>query len=166
MAVCREARIPLCDDDERIGFSFGILDSQGVDVSLFRVFGIQVPFFLGDDGGPPRWFCPVFCSPLIDDAPLLLFLPGMDGTGLGLVLHHESLRRMFEVWCLHIPVHDRTPFEGLLKLVEDTVLMEMKQRPTGPIYLVGDSFGGALALSVAARNPTLDLVLILANPGQ
>jgi thioesterase domain-containing protein len=51
-------------------------------------------------------------------------------------------------------------------LVEDSVLMEMKQRPTGPIYLVGDSFGGALALSVAARNPTLDLVLILANPGQ
>jgi thioesterase domain-containing protein len=125
-----------------------------------------VPFFLGDDGGPPRWFCPVFCSPLTDDAPLLLFLPGMDGTGLGLVLHHESLRRMFEVRCLHIPVHDRTPFEGLLKLVEDSVLMEMKQRPTGPIYLVGDSFGGALALSVAARNPTLDLVLILANPGQ
>jgi hypothetical protein len=76
MAVCREARIPLCDDDERIGFSFGILDSQGVDVSLFRVCGIQVPFFLGDDGGPPRWFCPVFCSPLTDDAPLLLFLPG------------------------------------------------------------------------------------------
>jgi pimeloyl-ACP methyl ester carboxylesterase len=71
---------------------------------------------------------------------------------------------MFEVRCLHIPVHDRTPFEGLLKLVQDSVLMEMKQRPTGPIYLVGDSFGGALALSVAARNPTLDLVLILANP--
>jgi hypothetical protein len=57
-------------------------------------------------------------------------------------------------------------FAGLLKLVQDSVLMEMKQRPTGPIYLVGDSFGGALALSVAARNPTLDLVLILANPGQ
>ncbi len=76
VAVCREAPIPLCDDDERIGFSFGKLDSQGVDVSVFRVCGIQVPFFLGDDGGPPRWFCPVFCSPLTDDAPLLLFLPG------------------------------------------------------------------------------------------
>jgi hypothetical protein len=76
VAVCREAPIPLCDDDERIVFSFGKLDSQGVDVSVFRVCGIQVPFFLGDDGGPPRWFCPVFCSPLTDDAPLLLFLPG------------------------------------------------------------------------------------------
>ncbi|CAM6043222.1 unnamed protein product [Sphagnum compactum] len=139
-------------------------DTITSDVVSVHDYMEQVPFFLGDDGGPPRWFCPVFCSPLTDDAPLLLFLPGMDGTGLGLVLHHESLRRMFEVRCLHIPVHDRTPFEGLLNLVEDSVLMEMKQRPTGPIYLVGDSFGGALALSVAARNPTLDLVLILANP--
>ncbi len=76
VAVCSEAPISLCDDDERIVFSFGKLDSQGVDVSAFRVCGIQVPSFLGDDGGPPRWFCPVFCSPLTDDAPLLLFLPG------------------------------------------------------------------------------------------
>lgn len=30
-----------------------------------------------DDGGPPRWFCPVECGrPAVDDAPLLLFLPG------------------------------------------------------------------------------------------
>lgn len=30
-----------------------------------------------DDGGPPRWFCPVECGrPVVEDAPLLLFLPG------------------------------------------------------------------------------------------
>jgi hypothetical protein len=30
-----------------------------------------------DDGGPPRWFCPVECGrPAVEDAPLLLFLPG------------------------------------------------------------------------------------------
>ncbi|GJZ97135.1 acyltransferase-like protein, chloroplastic, partial [Tanacetum coccineum] len=33
-----------------------------------------------------------------------------------------------------------------------------------PIYLIGESFGGCLALAVAARNPTVDLVTILANP--
>ena len=37
--------------------------------------------------------------------------------------------------------------------------------PNKPIYLVGDSFGGCLALAVAARNPAIDLVLVLANPG-
>ena len=38
--------------------------------------------------------------------------------------------------------------------------------PKRPIYLVGDSFGGSLALSVAARNPNIDIVLILCNPGE
>ncbi|GKD20178.1 hypothetical protein Tco_1221881, partial [Tanacetum coccineum] len=33
-----------------------------------------------------------------------------------------------------------------------------------PIYLIGESFRGCLALAVAAQNPTVDLVTILANP--
>jgi len=55
---------------------------------------------------------------------------------------------------------------GLLKIVEEAVLAEHARRPKSPIYLVGDSFGGSLSLAVAARNPKLDLVLILANPGE
>ncbi|CAK9864341.1 unnamed protein product [Sphagnum jensenii] len=126
---------------------------------------VQVTYFLqcGDGGGAPRWFSPLLPAPPTN-APILLFLPGMDGTGLGLLLHHESLARLFELWCLHIPVHDRTPFTGLVKLVEDTVIEETKRRPQSPIYLVGDSLGAVLALAVAARNPELDLVLILSNP--
>ncbi|XP_075658140.1 phytyl ester synthase 1, chloroplastic-like isoform X2 [Castanea sativa] len=116
------------------------------------------------DGGPPRWFCPVSCGRPLKDSPILLFLPGMDGTGLGLVLHHKALGKAFEVWCLHIPVHDRTPFEGLVKLVEETVRFEHALSPHKPIYLVGDSFGGCLALAVASRNPAIDLILILSNP--
>lgn len=50
-------------------------------------------------------------------------------------------------------------------MVEEVVLEETKLRPSAPIYLVGDSIGSALALSVAARNPEVDLILILANPG-
>ncbi|TKY61425.1 Acyltransferase protein [Spatholobus suberectus] len=117
------------------------------------------------DGGPPRWFCPVECGrPPLKDSPTLLFLPGMDGTGLGLTLHHQALGKAFEVRCLHIPVHDRTPFEGLVKLVGEAVKLEYALSPNKPIYLVGDSFGGCLALAVAAHNPTVDLVLILTNP--
>nr|CAB3477165.1 unnamed protein product [Digitaria exilis] len=119
-----------------------------------------------DDGGPPRWFCPVECGrPAVDDAPLLLFLPGTDGVGMGLILHHKSLGKVFEVRCLHIPVNDRTPFEGLLQTVENTIRHEHNLSPNRPIYLVGDSFGGCLAVAVAARNPQIDLVLILVNPG-
>ncbi|KAG4913982.1 hypothetical protein AAZX31_19G226600 [Glycine max] len=116
------------------------------------------------DGGPPRWFCPLECGPPFKDSPTLLFLPGMDGTGLGLTLHHKALGKAFEVRCLHIPVHDRTPFEGLVKLVGEAVKLECALSPNKPIYLVGDSLGGSLALAVAAHNPTVDLVLILANP--
>ncbi|KAJ4969204.1 hypothetical protein NE237_015905 [Protea cynaroides] len=116
------------------------------------------------DGGPPRWFCPVACGRPIQGSPLLLFLPGMDGVGLGLLLHHKSLGRVFEVRCMHIPVYDRTPFEGLVKFVENMVVLEHSFSPNKPIYLVGDSFGGCLALAVAARNPTIDLVLVLVNP--
>ncbi|GMY31349.1 acyltransferase-like protein At1g54570, chloroplastic [Fagus crenata] len=53
---------------------------------------------------------------------------------------------------------------GLVKLVEETVRFEHASSPHKPIYLVGDSFGGCLALAVAARNPAIDLVLILSNP--
>ncbi|KAG8656016.1 hypothetical protein MANES_04G090600v8 [Manihot esculenta] len=73
--------------------------------------------------------------------------------------------RIFDVWCLHIPVKDRTSFTGLVKLVERTVRSENNRFPNRPIYLVGESLGACLALAVAACNPDIDLVLILANPG-
>ncbi|KAJ6434309.1 hypothetical protein OIU84_017921 [Salix udensis] len=100
----------------------------------------------------------------LKDSPILLFCPGIVGVGLALTLHHKALGKVFEVRCLHIPVNDRTPFEGLVKFVEETVRLEHASSPNKPIYLVGDSFGGCLALAVAARNPEIDLVVILANP--
>lgn len=57
-------------------------------------------------------------------------------------------------------------FIELVKFVERTVRMKHASSPNKPIYLVGDSFGGCLALAVAAHNPKIDLVLILANPGK
>ncbi|XP_060218063.1 phytyl ester synthase 1, chloroplastic-like isoform X2 [Lycium barbarum] len=64
------------------------------------------------DGGPPRWFTPISAGPPLQESPLLLFLPGTDGTGMGLVLHEKALGKVFQVWCLHIPVYDRTPFDA------------------------------------------------------
>ncbi|XP_048433090.1 phytyl ester synthase 1, chloroplastic isoform X2 [Pyrus x bretschneideri] len=94
----------------------------------------------------------------------LCTMMGLDGTGWGLILHHKALGKAFEVRCLHIPVNDRTPFEGLVKFVEETIRLEHASSPNKPIYLVGDSFGGCLSLAIAARNPTIDLVLTLVNP--
>nr|XP_043621836.1 acyltransferase-like protein At1g54570, chloroplastic [Erigeron canadensis] len=120
--------------------------------------------FSKPDGGPPRWFCPVSCGRQFNDSPVLLYLPGLDGLGLGLMLHEKALGKFFEVRSLHIPVQDRTPLEDLIQLVEESVRFEHSASSKKPIYLVGDSFGGCLALAVAARNPTIDLVIILVNP--
>ncbi|KAL7232847.1 hypothetical protein ACSBR2_010789 [Camellia fascicularis] len=118
-------------------------------------------------GGPPRWFSPLGCcgSPSNSSSPpLLLFLPGIDGLGLGLIMHHRRLGEIFDIWCLHIPIMDRTPFTDLVKLVEGTVRSEHNRSPNRPIYLVGESLGGCLALVVATHNPDIDFVLILSNP--
>ncbi|WOK94469.1 acyltransferase-like protein, chloroplastic isoform X1 [Canna indica] len=116
------------------------------------------------DGGPPRWFSPLECGARGKDPPLLLYLPGIDGTGLGLIRHHERLGKIFDVWCLHVPVMDRTSFEGLVEYVERTIKSEKSYIQNKPIYLVGESIGACLALAVAIRNPDVDLILILANP--
>ncbi|CAE6068468.1 unnamed protein product [Arabidopsis arenosa] len=120
--------------------------------------------FVGDGGGPPRWFSPLECGAQARGSPLLLFLPGIDGTGLGLIRHHKKLGAIFDIWCLHIPVSDRTPVKELVKLIEKTVKSEHYRFPNRPIYLVGESIGACLALDVAARNPDIDLSLILVNP--
>ena len=54
----------------------------------------------------------------------------------------------------------------LMKLVEKTVKNEHQHSPNKPIYLAGESLGACLALCVAARNPHIDIVLILSNPGK
>ncbi|GLJ23735.1 hypothetical protein SUGI_0449990 [Cryptomeria japonica] len=116
------------------------------------------------DNGPTRWFTPLNCGRPPPNAPLLLYLPGMDGTGLGLSLHHRHLGELFEVRCLHIPVMDRTSFEGLLPFVKEALMLECGGANSRPIYLVGECLGACLALAVAAHNPDIDLTLVLVNP--
>ncbi|KAJ4902552.1 Esterase/lipase/thioesterase family protein [Raphanus sativus] len=118
----------------------------------------------GGDGGPPRWFSPLQCSSHAPGSPLLLYIPGMDGTGLGLIRQHRRLGEIFDVWCLHFPATDRTPARDIVKLIERTVRSEYYRVPNRPIYIVGESVGACLALDVAASNPDIDIVLILANP--
>ncbi|KAK8508766.1 hypothetical protein V6N12_034871 [Hibiscus sabdariffa] len=141
-----------------------VLWDDGYGTKTVKDYLIAAEDMIKPDGGPPRWFCPLDCGQPIKDSPVLLFLPGLEGVGMGLILHHKALGKVFEVQCLHIPVLDRTPFEGLVELAEETIRQEHASRPGSPIYLVGDSFGGCLALAVAARNPTIDLVVILVNP--
>ncbi|ESQ46844.1 hypothetical protein EUTSA_v10027670mg [Eutrema salsugineum] len=77
-------------------------------------FLAEVRDFDGGDGGPPRWFSPLECGARAPGSPLLLYIPGIDGTGLGLTRQHKRLGEIFDIWCLHFPVSDRTPARDLL----------------------------------------------------
>ncbi|EOA30044.1 hypothetical protein CARUB_v10013149mg [Capsella rubella] len=123
-------------------------------------------FIRPEDNSPSRWFSPLESNSKArcDGAPLLLYLPGIDGNGLGLIRQHQKLGQMFDIWCLHIPASNRTAFTDLVGMVETTVKSENHQSPGKPIYLVGESLGACIALAVAACNPEIDLVLILSNP--
>ncbi|KAG5254338.1 acyltransferase protein [Salix suchowensis] len=96
--------------------------------------------------GPPRWFSPLDCGSRLDNSPLPLYLPGIDGVGLGLSMHHSTLGKIFDIWCLHIPVKDRTSFLGLVKLVERRVRSENHHSTSKPVYLAGGLSEHALHL--------------------
>ncbi|KAI3929511.1 hypothetical protein MKX01_025679 [Papaver californicum] len=140
--------------------------SNQPQTNKFRDYAAQTKDFIRKSGigEPPRWFSPLECKNQWKSSPLLLYLPGIDGVGLGLILNHQRLGKVFDIWCLHIPIDDRTPFKELVQFVEKTVKDEHRRSPNRPIYLVGESIGACLALAVAARNPSIDLMLILANP--
>jgi pimeloyl-ACP methyl ester carboxylesterase len=54
---------------------------------------------------------------------------------------------------------------GLLEQVEAVIQEEQSFQPNRTIYLMGQAYGALLALLLAARNPDLDLVLVLVDPG-
>jgi pimeloyl-ACP methyl ester carboxylesterase len=96
--------------------------------------------------------------------PLFVFLPGMDGTGELLQLQLAGLRSVFDIRCLSIPKDDLRGWDGLVEQVAHLVEIEQQRSPSRPITLCGESFGGCLALKLAAHFPHLCDRLILVNP--
>jgi pimeloyl-ACP methyl ester carboxylesterase len=109
---------------------------------------------------------PYFRTPkrLNQDAPLFIFLPGMDGTGQLLRAQTAGLEKAFDIRCLAIPPDDLTTWEQLTDLVVALIEKEVEQKSQRPVYLCGESFGGCLALKVMLRSPKLFNYLILVNP--
>ncbi|MGG6294302.1 alpha/beta fold hydrolase [Leptolyngbya sp. AN02str] len=106
------------------------------------------------------------------EAPLFVFLPGMDGTGELLRLQLESLGMVFDIRCLVIPPDDLTNWDELACEVITLILHELERNPRQQVYLCGESFGGCLSLKVAQKSaemtkpngsPLLDY-LTLVNP--
>ena len=84
--------------------------------------------------------------------PVLLFLPGIELTGYSLHRQVELLEQDFDVRWLGVPADDRTNFAALGDIVTDAIAEELASTNRST-YLVGESFGGVLALSVALHGP-------------
>lgn len=98
-------------------------------------------------------------------APLLIYLPGMDGTGQLLKSQTQFLERSFDIRRLSIPVDDLTDWDGLVSRIVELIETELgTEIPRRAVYLCGESFGGCLALKLAAAAPQLWDRLILVNP--
>ncbi|KAI8467306.1 MAG: alpha/beta-hydrolase [Monoraphidium minutum] len=125
------------------------------------------------DDGPPRLFTPYLPAARrvggreVDPQalPVMFYLPGIDGTGLAAQQQFPRLLASFDMRCLVIPPSDRSTFEELLGAVEALLRREIEADGRGrPVYLLGESFGGLLALALAERLGELVDRLVLVNP--
>jgi len=120
------------------------------------------------DGGPPRFSSPLPPPNAPTDRvslPLLIYLPGIDGTGLAAARQFPNLLQKFDMRVFVVPVYDRLSFTDLKSLVRDYLQHEVKFHPaTRPVYILGESFGGLLAIAAALDSPELVDRLVLVNP--
>ncbi len=96
--------------------------------------------------------------------PLFVFLPGLDGTGQLLTNQLPALEKFFDVRCLSIPADDLSDWTGLVEQTADLIQAEQQLALSRPIYICGESFGGCLALKLAAYSLDLFDRMILINP--
>lgn len=106
----------------------------------------------------------VAVAPVRKDLPLLVFLPGMDGTTLSLQQQSAALKESFDARCFCLPNNDTTDWPGLVAQLVKLVAAEKAAQPHRLTYLCGESFGACLALKTIAHAPTLCDRLILINP--
>lgn len=97
-------------------------------------------------------------------APLLVYLPGMDGTGELFAHQLGSLGKVVNVHCLTIPGDDLNDWDALAEQVVGLVESEVTDGDQRQVYLLGESFGGCLAIKTMLRAPHLFDRLILSNP--
>ena len=107
-----------------------------------------------------------FYSPFqdTDNCPLLVFLPGLNETGQGLMSRQMAcLESYFDVRCLVIPPKDLDDWDLLAESTVALIETELVSFSDRPVYLCGESFGGCLALKMLAESPNLFEKTILIN---
>jgi len=90
----------------------------------------------------------------------LIYVPGLDGTGLLFYRQTRLLRHRFRVLTFRL----RDEATDMDTLVADLLHHLDVAVPSGePVVMVGESFGGALAMSFASRHPERVAELVILN---
>ncbi|ACB49438.1 hypothetical protein cce_0086 [Crocosphaera subtropica ATCC 51142] len=97
-------------------------------------------------------------------APLLIYFPGMDGTGKLFHRQGERLKDFFSIRCLSIPSNDQSDWSTLVTNTVTLMRKELESHPHSSVYLCGESFGACLAIKVVLAAPELIEKVILVNP--
>lgn len=102
-----------------------------------------------------------------NSAPLLVYVPGMDCTGQGIRRQLPGLVAAgYDVRCVFIPSDDRSSWSQLvqkiLPLMEKEVEFDSGKRRH--LTVLGESFGGCLAIRLAQAAPHIVSRLVLINP--
>ena len=98
------------------------------------------------------------------DAPLFVYLPGMDGTGELLQTQADKLASCFDLRCVSIRIDSCSNWQVLARDTVELIQTELSLKTNQEVYLCGESFGGCLALKTALAAPFLFEKLILVNP--
>ena len=98
------------------------------------------------------------------DAPLFVYLPGMDGTGKLLQTQADKLASCFDLRCLSIRADSHSTWQNLAQNTVELIKIELARKTNKEVYLCGESFGGCLALKTALAAPFLFERLVLVNP--
>lgn len=119
--------------------------------------------------GPPRMFSPLVTrgGARRGDAPLAVYLPGLDGTGFSAASQFEYIADEFNLIALNVPAGDRGDVFDLVKAttayLDTHVAAARANGENEDVYLIGESMGGMLSLCVASERPDLITRLILVN---
>ena len=98
-----------------------------------------------------------------EELPLLIVLPGLDGSGVTAWTQYPELARDYEILALTIPPEDRATYLSLCSLVAAAVEAGSLggQRE---VYLLGESMGAGVALELGRRHCTGLKGLVLVSP--
>lgn len=98
-------------------------------------------------------------------APPIVLVPGIDGTGLLFYRQQPLLERRFETITFPLPSAEPAAMtmESLSEQLAEVVAAQSSGDPSAGAILLGESFGGALAMYTAIQRPEIVRGLVIVN---